>query len=46
MKKSMKYITKDKLLPTLELPNPVEIKIKITEKDVCLYIGPRDYQWD
>lgn len=40
------YETKDIILPQLELPNPCPIKIKITDKDVRLFIGPRDWQWD
>ncbi len=42
----MIYETEDLVLPILDLPNPCPIKIKVTEKDVCLYIGQRDFQWD
>lgn len=42
----MIYETNDLVLPMLELPDPCPVKIKITEKDVCLYIGQRDFQWD
>jgi hypothetical protein len=36
----------DLILPKLELPNPCQIIIKITDKNLRLYIGPRDWQWD
>jgi len=42
----MIYETEDLVLPMLDLPNPCPIKIKMTGKDVCLYIGQRDFQWD
>jgi hypothetical protein len=42
----MEYIQKDILLPDLQLPNPCTVRIKIDEKNVCLYVGPRDWQWD
>jgi hypothetical protein len=28
------------------LPNPCPIKVKITDTDVFLYVGPRDWQWN
>ncbi len=40
------YKIDDLVLPMLELPDPCPVKIKVTEKDVCLYIGQRDFQWD
>lgn len=42
----MEYKTLDSILPIMDLPDPCPIRIKITEKDVCLYIGDRDWQWD
>ena len=42
----MIYKCKDTILPMLDLPKDCPIKIKITDKDVLLYIGPRDCQWD
>ena len=42
----MEYIQKDIILPDLQLPNPCTVRIKIDEKNVCLYVGPRDWQWD
>ena len=40
------YQLVDNILPDLELPDPCPIRITITETDVCLYIGPRDFQWN
>jgi len=42
----MEYLQEDTLLPVLNLPNPCKVRIKVTEKDVYLYVGPRDWQWD
>ena len=42
----MEYIEKDIILPKLQLPNPCSVRVKIDEKNVCLYVGPRDWQWD
>lgn len=44
----MEYKDLDRILPLLkfEEQNEIPIRIKITDKDVCLYVGPRDWQWD
>ena len=42
------YKTTDKIIGELNLQKRggTEICIEITDTDVCLYVGPRDWQWD
>ena len=42
----MEYKTNDLVIPILSLPDPCPIRIEITERDVLLFVGPRDWQWD
>lgn len=46
----MEYKTEDRILLMLHernrLPDPCPIRIKVTDRDVCLYVGPRVWQWD
>lgn len=44
--KDMEYSQKDIVLPDLDLPNPCTVRVKITDKYVFLFVGPRDWQWD
>lgn len=39
------YLIEDKVLPALQLDDPCEIRIDITEDRVSLTIGQRDYGW-
>ena len=45
----MEYKTEDLLLPWLgkqgHLPDPCSVRITMDDKYVCLFIGPRDWQW-
>ena len=40
------YVTKDRVLPMLKLPDPVDIKVAVNPETVALYVGPRDWNWD
>ena len=40
------YTQEDLILPILKLPDPCPIKIVVTDKDVQLFVGPRDWQWE
>lgn len=46
----MEYLHHDLIIPLLakknRLPDPCPVKIKIDEKYVYLFVGPRDFQWD
>lgn len=46
----MTYETRDLVLPMLGLqgllPDPCPICLTVTDADVKLYVGPRDWQWD
>lgn len=39
------YVADDRILPTLELPDPCEIRIDVTEDRISLRIGQRDWGW-
>lgn len=40
------YKTSDLILPTLNLGKQASIRIEVDGENVCLFIGPRDWQWD
>jgi len=40
------YKTNDLILSSLKFKKPEKIRIVIDDKNVRLYIGPRDWQWD
>ena len=42
----MIYETTDAILGMITLPKEVNVSIEITDEDVFLQIGPRDFQWD
>jgi hypothetical protein len=39
------YEQDDAILPLLELPNSIEVRIEITAEAVKLLVGPRDWHW-
>lgn len=39
------YAVDDLILPGLRFENPVEVRIDITDEDVSLQVGPRDWHW-
>jgi hypothetical protein len=40
------FLQMDQILPQLALPHPCPIRVTVTDRDVCLHVGPRDWQWD
>lgn len=40
------FAISDQVLPILRLPDPCVVSIKMNEKYVFLFVGPRDFQWD
>lgn len=44
------FETKDLIIPVLaakgDLPDPCPVRIVISDQYICLYVGPRDWQWD
>jgi len=40
------FQTNDLIVPLLKFSNSCPIQIKITETDVVLKVGVRDWQWD
>ena len=40
------YGTLDGILPLVTLPSPCLIRVTVGPRDVCLYVGPRDWRWD
>jgi len=44
----MEYSTDDQILPLLGLDKEksIPVRIEITENEVCLFVGRRDWQWD
>ena len=41
----IEYKTEDLVLPILQLPNPLPIKITMDGESLRLYVGPRDFQF-
>lgn len=35
----------DLVLGILQLPDPCPVRVVVTQTDVYLYVGPRDWQW-
>lgn len=40
------YEEGDSILPGMELPNPVNIRIEIKDDSVALFVGRRDWSWN
>lgn len=40
------YEQQDLIVSMLKFPNPCPVKVTITDSEVHLIIGPRDWQWD
>ena len=40
------FTQQDQILPKLTLPDPCLVEVKITDKDVVLRVGQRDWQWN
>ncbi len=40
------FQTLDAILPLIQLSDPCDIQITITEDEVLLQVGPRDWAWD
>lgn len=40
------YSYSDQILSEMKISDPCPVRIKVDEKDVRLYIGRRDWQWD
>jgi hypothetical protein len=45
-KKTMVYKEKDLILPMLKLPNPCPVMIEISDDNVVLVVGQRDWAWN
>jgi hypothetical protein len=44
--KTQVFETQDRIIPMLTFSDPTEIRIDISEDNVVLQVGPRDWQWD
>lgn len=42
----MEYKTDDLIVPMLKFSDPTAIRVVINERDVKLFVGPRDWQWN
>ena len=40
------YSYSDQILSEMKISDPCSVRIKVDEKDVRLYVGCRDWQWD
>ena len=44
------FVTEDLIIPIIaqrgQFSDPTSVRITITDTDVKLYVGPRDWQWD
>jgi len=42
----MEYKTEDMILPMLKFDRSVSVRVTVDEENICLFVGPRDWQWN